>query len=242
MATGAEGGTRTPTPLRAHDPESCASANSATSARAGLHLRIPAEHEVKGPRPPGLSVMADETDEKVISTNRKARHDYSRSSRRYEAGWSCGGPRSSRSARPGQLQGLATRRSTTARRGCVGCHITPYHHGTDANHDPERPRKLLLHRREIYAPARQGGRARVDPRPASSILQGRAGEARAGAGPRQEAPRQARVHPRARRPAGAGQGGRSTAAVLIGRAVTRGRLVSTGISEAQVASRGALSS
>jgi integrase len=32
---GAEGGTRTPTPLRAHDPESCASANSATSARAG---------------------------------------------------------------------------------------------------------------------------------------------------------------------------------------------------------------
>src|SRR5207253_6445661 len=30
---GAEGGTRTPTPLRAHDPESCASANSATSAR-----------------------------------------------------------------------------------------------------------------------------------------------------------------------------------------------------------------
>ena len=33
--SGAEGGTRTPTPLRAHDPESCASANSATSARAG---------------------------------------------------------------------------------------------------------------------------------------------------------------------------------------------------------------
>ena len=34
--SGAEGGTRTPTPLRAHDPESCASANSATSARAGI--------------------------------------------------------------------------------------------------------------------------------------------------------------------------------------------------------------
>ena len=31
----------------------------------------------------------------------------------------------------------------------LGCHITPYSHGTDANHDPERPRKLLLHRREI---------------------------------------------------------------------------------------------
>src|SRR2546426_6888500 len=33
LRSGAEGGTRTPTPLRAHDPESCASANSATSAR-----------------------------------------------------------------------------------------------------------------------------------------------------------------------------------------------------------------
>ncbi|MBI4587902.1 MAG: SsrA-binding protein SmpB [Candidatus Rokubacteria bacterium] len=31
----------------------------------------------------------------------------------------------------------------------VGCHISPYHHGSDANHDPERRRKLLLHRSEI---------------------------------------------------------------------------------------------
>ena len=31
----------------------------------------------------------------------------------------------------------------------VGCHISPYRHGSDANHDPERTRKLLLHRGEI---------------------------------------------------------------------------------------------
>ena len=31
----------------------------------------------------------------------------------------------------------------------LGCHINPYSHGTDANHDPERDRKLLLHSREI---------------------------------------------------------------------------------------------
>jgi SsrA-binding protein len=31
----------------------------------------------------------------------------------------------------------------------LGCHIAPYSHGTDANHDPERDRKLLLRRREI---------------------------------------------------------------------------------------------
>ena len=29
------------------------------------------------------------------------------------------------------------------------CHISPYKFGTHFNHDPRRPRKLLLHRREI---------------------------------------------------------------------------------------------
>ena len=29
------------------------------------------------------------------------------------------------------------------------CHISPYSHGNQLNHDPLRPRKLLLHRREI---------------------------------------------------------------------------------------------
>ena len=58
---GAEEGTRTPTPLRAHGPEPCASANSATSARCGArrsaqlrgwHLRFlqSARNAVK-PRP-----------------------------------------------------------------------------------------------------------------------------------------------------------------------------------------------
>jgi SsrA-binding protein len=31
----------------------------------------------------------------------------------------------------------------------VQCHISPYSHGNIANHDPLRPRKLLLHRSEI---------------------------------------------------------------------------------------------
>lgn len=30
-----------------------------------------------------------------------------------------------------------------------GCHIAPYRHGNLSNHEPLRPRKLLLHRREI---------------------------------------------------------------------------------------------
>lgn len=31
----------------------------------------------------------------------------------------------------------------------VGSHITPYSHGSYTNHDPDRPRKLLAHKREI---------------------------------------------------------------------------------------------
>ena len=31
----------------------------------------------------------------------------------------------------------------------LGCHINAYSHGTDANHDPERDRKLLMHAKEI---------------------------------------------------------------------------------------------
>lgn len=36
-----------------------------------------------------------------------------------------------------------------------GMHISPYSHGGFSNHDPERPRKLLLHKREIL---RLGGK------------------------------------------------------------------------------------
>ena len=31
----------------------------------------------------------------------------------------------------------------------MGCHIQPYSHGNYSNHPPVRPRKLLLHKREI---------------------------------------------------------------------------------------------
>ena len=31
----------------------------------------------------------------------------------------------------------------------IGAHITPYSHGSYTNHDPDRPRKLLAHKREI---------------------------------------------------------------------------------------------
>jgi SsrA-binding protein len=42
----------------------------------------------------------------------------------------------------------------------VDAHISPYSHGNRFNHDPERPRKLLMHKREIrrlYGKAREKG-------------------------------------------------------------------------------------
>ena len=33
----------------------------------------------------------------------------------------------------------------------IGSNVTPYSHGAYANHDPARPRKLLVHRRQIEA-------------------------------------------------------------------------------------------
>lgn len=37
----------------------------------------------------------------------------------------------------------------------IGANISPYAHGAYANHDPDRPRKLLAHRRQIQELAEQ---------------------------------------------------------------------------------------
>jgi SsrA-binding protein len=46
----------------------------------------------------------------------------------------------------------------------MGCHISPYSHGNRSNHDPDRPRKLLVHRTEIeilHVKSAQQGRTLV---------------------------------------------------------------------------------
>src|SRR5262247_73716 len=86
--------------------------------------------------------------EKAIATNRKAFHDYS-ILETYEAGLVLRGTevKSLREAQVNFKDCYASIDNNEA--WLIGCHITPYHHGSDANHDPERKRKLLLHRREI---------------------------------------------------------------------------------------------
>src|SRR5919109_291923 len=86
--------------------------------------------------------------DRTIATNRKARHLYE-VLETVEAGLVLRGTEV-KSLRAGQVNFKDS--YATIRNGegwLLGCHISPYSHGTDANHDPERDRKLLLHRREI---------------------------------------------------------------------------------------------
>lgn len=87
-------------------------------------------------------------DDRVIATNRRARHEYD-ILETVEAGLVLRGTevKALRAAQVTFKDAYATIRNEEA--WLVGCHISPYSHGTDANHDPERDRKLLLHRREI---------------------------------------------------------------------------------------------
>ncbi|HEY7365406.1 MAG TPA: SsrA-binding protein SmpB [Methylomirabilota bacterium] len=86
--------------------------------------------------------------DRTIATNRRARHEYE-ILETVEAGLVLRGTEV-KSLRAGQVtfkDSYATMRNGEA--WLLGCHIAPYSHGTDANHDPERDRKLLLRRREI---------------------------------------------------------------------------------------------
>jgi SsrA-binding protein len=87
-------------------------------------------------------------EDRVVATNRRARHEYE-ILETLEAGLVLRGTEV-KSLRTGQVNfkdSYATVRNSEL--WLLGCHISPYSHGTDANHDPERDRKLLLHRREI---------------------------------------------------------------------------------------------
>jgi SsrA-binding protein len=92
--------------------------------------------------------MARQTGEKLIAENRRARHEY-HLLERVEAGLALTG-----SEVKSLRQGHATmqRAYADARDGelwLVGVHIPAYEQASVAPHDPDRDRKLLLHRRQI---------------------------------------------------------------------------------------------
>ncbi len=86
--------------------------------------------------------------EKLIADNRKARHDF-QLLERFEAGLVLTGTevKSLRQGRASLAQAYGDVRGTEV--WLVGAHIPVYEQGNIANHEPERDRKLLLHRREI---------------------------------------------------------------------------------------------
>ena len=97
--------------------------------------------------------------EKLIAENRRARHDYQLLDR-HEAGLVLTGTevKSLREGRATLGQAYAEVRDGEA--WLVGSHIPVYERGNLANHDPDRDRKLLLHRKQIaslYGSIRERG-------------------------------------------------------------------------------------
>jgi SsrA-binding protein len=86
--------------------------------------------------------------EKIVCTNKKARYDYSLEET-YEAGMVLTGTevKSLRNGKANLKDSYA--RVVDGEVYLIDCHISPYEMGTHSNHEPERKRKLLLHRREI---------------------------------------------------------------------------------------------
>ena len=86
--------------------------------------------------------------EKVAATNRKAYHDYY-IQETLEAGMSLLGTevKSLREGRVNLKEGYVVIKDNEA--FLLNCHISPYSHGNLQNHEPLRPRKLLLHKKEI---------------------------------------------------------------------------------------------
>jgi SsrA-binding protein len=92
--------------------------------------------------------MARPRGQNLIAENRRARHDYELLDR-FEAGLVLTGTevKSLREGRASLAQAYADVRDGEA--WLIGANIAEYGHGNIANHDPDRPRKLLLHRGEI---------------------------------------------------------------------------------------------
>ena len=91
--------------------------------------------------------MAKPQGEKLIVDNRRARHDYQLMDR-VEAGLVLSGT---------EVKSLRDGRASLSQ---AYAEIQTYDQGDRANHDPARPRKLLLHRREIdslYGKVRERG-------------------------------------------------------------------------------------
>jgi len=97
---------------------------------------------------PAAAVVAKETGRKLIAQNKKARHDYAIEDV-YEAGLVLQGTevKSLRAGRASLVDAYAHVKDGEV--WLENAHIPVYDQGSWTNHEPRRPRKLLLHRAEI---------------------------------------------------------------------------------------------
>ena len=92
--------------------------------------------------------VASNSNDRTITVNRKAFHDYE-ILEKFEAGLMLTGTEI-KSVRGGRVDLRdAYARSQDGELWLVNAHIAPYDPASRDNHDPRRPRKLLLHREEI---------------------------------------------------------------------------------------------
>jgi SsrA-binding protein len=86
--------------------------------------------------------------DRVVTNNRRAFYDYF-IEQELETGISLTGSeiKSIRAGKAGISEAYA--RIENGELWLIGAHIAPYTHGAYANHEPDRPRKLLAHKREI---------------------------------------------------------------------------------------------
>lgn len=89
------------------------------------------------------------TGEKIVSKNRRAHFDY-HLGERFEAGLVLTGTeiKSIRNNKADLKRAYA--RPDNGEMWLLDMHVSQYEQGNRENHDPERPRKLLLNRREIF--------------------------------------------------------------------------------------------
>ncbi len=100
------------------------------------------------PHPTTQRASSKPPEDRVLARNKKARHDY-HTLDTFDAGLALTGTEV-KSARAGRVQlkdSYVDFRGTEA--FLIGVHISPYDHGNRENHPAERPRKLLLRRREL---------------------------------------------------------------------------------------------
>ena len=111
---------------------------------------------------------------KLIAKNSKAFHDYFVEDR-YEAGIELAGTEV-KSIRMGNVNLKDS--FCTIKDGQMtlnGMHVSPYEKGNIFNREPRRPRRLLMHKREILPPLRQGQAGRLHagpPEPSTSKAPG----------------------------------------------------------------------